>query len=97
LSALLIGTVVAWDGIVVVPRGSVWPKQFFVWYNLVVVTSCDQQHWLPRSAALLTLLAAMRHKKSLTDAFIAMVAADRPTSSQALWRFIAMVRDHYSA
>jgi hypothetical protein len=42
----------------------------------------------------LTLLAAMQHKKSLTDGFIAMVVADRPASLQALWRFIAMVRDH---
>ncbi len=36
----------------------------------------------------------MRHKKSLTNAFIVMAVADRPASSQALWRFIAMVRDH---
>jgi hypothetical protein len=43
------------------------------------------------------LLAVMQHKKSLTDAFIAMVVADRPTSSQVLWRFIAMVRDRDSA
>jgi hypothetical protein len=41
-SALLISTVVAWDDIVIVPWGSIWPKQF-AWYGLVVVTSCDQQ------------------------------------------------------
>jgi hypothetical protein len=35
----------------------------------------------------------MQHKKSLTDTFVAMAVADRPASSQALWRFIALVRD----
>jgi hypothetical protein len=35
----------------------------------------------------------MQHEKSLTDTFIAMAVADRPASLQALWRFIAMVKD----
>ena len=34
-----------------------------------------------------------RHKKSLTNAFVAMGVANRPASSQVLWSFIAMVRD----
>ncbi len=38
-------------------------------------------------------LAAMQHTKSLTNTFVAMAAADRPDSLQALWRFIAMIRD----
>jgi hypothetical protein len=38
------------------------------------------------------LLPAMTTQRSLTDAFLAMVVAERPVSLQALWRFIAMVR-----
>ncbi len=39
------------------------------------------------------LLTATQHKKSFTNAFVAMAVADRPASSQALWHFIAIVRD----
>jgi hypothetical protein len=36
----------------------------------------------------------MQHKKSLTNAFVATAVTDRLASLQALWHFIAMVKDH---
>jgi hypothetical protein len=35
----------------------------------------------------------MRTQKSFTNTFVAMAVVERPVSLQALWRFIAMMRD----
>jgi hypothetical protein len=69
-------------------------KEIFAWHDLVIFSSCDQQHQLPRGATLLRSLAGMQHKKSLTNAFIVMVVTDRPASTQVLWHLIVMGRDH---
>jgi hypothetical protein len=69
-------------------------KEIFAWHDLVIFTSCDQQHQLPCGATLLRSLAGMQHKKSLTNTIIVMVITNRPASTQVLWHLIVMVRDH---
>ncbi len=48
-----------------------------LWSTTLVVAWCN----------LVVVAIAMWYNRSLTDAFVEMAAVDRPTSSQALWRF----------
>ncbi len=61
--------------------------------TMVCYLFCNKQPWLPCGTTLLMLLLTMTTEKAMIDAFIAMVAAEAQASLQAVWCFIAMMRD----